>query len=140
MQHSVETRPPFLDPDVVRLAVNLPIEHRVEPRRKNPLCEIADSVLPPGVSTRRKIGFNFDVRTALDMANRDFLIDGQLRDLLGVPSAVWTDRIAAARGRQPLLLWTAEIWCRLFLDDQSTSAIADALWAPQTVKSGARRQ
>jgi hypothetical protein len=27
---SAETRPPFLDPDVVRLAVNLPIEYRVE--------------------------------------------------------------------------------------------------------------
>jgi asparagine synthase (glutamine-hydrolysing) len=33
MQHSIETRVPFLDPAVVSLAVNLPLETRVEPER-----------------------------------------------------------------------------------------------------------
>ena len=62
MQASIETRPPFLDPDVVRLGVNMTVSQRVEPRRKAPLRALADRYLPTSIAARKKVGFNFDTR------------------------------------------------------------------------------
>ena len=57
---SVETRVPFLDPDVVALALNLPVEARIEPVRKAPLAALAQRLLPPGIAERPKVGFGFE--------------------------------------------------------------------------------
>jgi asparagine synthase (glutamine-hydrolysing) len=85
MKESIETREPFLDPDVVSLAVNLPLESRVEPRRKELLRGLADRHVLPGVGDRSKIGFGFDVARYIEsVARPEFLLAGHLREVLGV--------------------------------------------------------
>jgi asparagine synthase (glutamine-hydrolysing) len=130
MQASVETRVPFLDPDVAALALCLPLETRMEPGRKGVLRDIADRHLPREVARRRKRGFGFDVRRYIEPTARpEFLADGALRELLGVERGRW----AAATVPMPsaahaLRLWSGEVWCRVVLDGQPPERVADALW------------
>jgi asparagine synthase (glutamine-hydrolysing) len=131
MQCGVETRVPFLDPDVVAVALNLPLEQRIEPERKAPLRAIARRLLPDGVADRPKVGFGFEVERYLGggVARSEFLVDGRLREVLEVGDRdAWRARVSSAVGQQALLMWTAEIWCRLFLDGDSVEAVEDALW------------
>ena len=129
MQNSIETRVPFLDPEVIALALNLPLETRVTPYRKGILRELARELLPAGVAERAKMGFGFDVRRYLtDAAAPGFLEDGHLRDLLAVPRDSW---LAAVRGMpRPHILrfWTGEIWARLMLEGESIEAVESQLW------------
>lgn len=129
MQRSIETRVPFLDPGVVSLALNLPLEARVEPRRKGVLRDVARRLLPPQVADRRKLGFGFDVDAYVRPAARpEFMRDGMLRDQLRVPAAAWEEALGIVRGHDVLRLWTAEIWCRLFLEGEEVAGVAGALW------------
>jgi asparagine synthase (glutamine-hydrolysing) len=131
MQCSIETRVPFLDPAVVALALNMPLEQRIEPERKAPLRAIGRRLLPEGVAERPKVGFGFEVERYLGggVARESFLLDGRLREVLAVGDReAWRERVSSAVGQPALLLWTAEIWCRLFLDGDSVEAVEDALW------------
>jgi len=61
MQVSVDARVPFLDPRVVDLALNLPLEARTTPWSKGILRDVARGLLPMSSAHRRKIyGMNFD--------------------------------------------------------------------------------
>ena len=130
MQASIETRVPFLDPDVAALALCLPLEARMEPGRKGVLRDLADRHLPREVARRRKRGFGFDVRRYIEPAARpEFLADGALRDLLGVERDRWAAATAPApSAAQALRLWSGEVWCRAVLEGQSTDDVAAALW------------
>ena len=130
MMHSVETRVPFLDPDVVELALNVPLEQRVEPERKAPLREIGRRLLPRSVAAREKVGFGFDVARYLDGAVREeFLRGGRLRDALGVAQADWDPRVPAmCAALGPL---TAEIWLRTVVEGDPVDAVQAELWAAE---------
>lgn len=129
MLASVETRIPFLDPSVVKLAVNLPLEHRVEPRRKAPLRAIADRLLPPEISRRPKVGFGFDVGRYLQPAARpEFLRDGMLRHEMKVDRLRWEAAIRGISGHAWLTMWSSEIWCRSLLAGHSDQEVESALW------------
>jgi len=129
MQSSIETRVPFLDPGVVGLALNLPLEARVEPRRKGVLRDIARAHLPPEIAARRKVGFGFDVGAYLGpAADPGFLAGGMLREELEVPAAAWRESLRLATGHEVLRLWTAEVWCRLFLGRETVATVEAALW------------
>ena len=129
MQHSIETRVPFLDPEVVALSLNLPLEARATPERKGVLRDLARAHLPRGVANRTKLGFGFDVRRYLDGAARpDFLADGRLRDAFEVPAGEWRAGVAHLSSAHALRLWTGEVWCRLFLDGEDDAAVEAALW------------
>jgi asparagine synthase (glutamine-hydrolysing) len=129
MQHSIETRVPFLDPEVVALSLNLPLEARATPERKGVLRDLARAHLPRGVARRTKLGFGFDVRRYLDGAARpEFLADGRLRDALAVPAEEWRAAVAHLSSAHALRLWSGEAWCRLFLDGEDPAAVEAALW------------
>jgi asparagine synthase (glutamine-hydrolysing) len=129
MQGSIETRVPFLDPAVVALALNLPLEARTRPLRKGVLRDLGAAHLPPRVSRRAKVGFGFDVRRYLDGAARpEFLRDGALRDVFGLPHDAWTDVVAGASSAHALRLWSGEAWWRLFVDGATPDAVARELW------------
>ena len=130
MQQSIETRVPFLDPDVVALAVNLPLESRVRPERKGLLREIGARVLPPEIAARPKVGFGFDIDAYLAPGLRPgFLADGRLREALGEPAGPWAARVAGLRGQQHMLALSAEVLCRGLLDGEHPEAITAALWS-----------
>lgn len=130
MQHSIETRVPFLDPDLTRLAVNLPLEARTGPQAKGLLRDLAAAQLPRAVARRPKqagpvVGFAAPLDTA---THREFLEDGLLREVLEVPAAAWQSGVASASGNRKLSFWSAEIWCRLFVAGRPADQIADELW------------
>jgi asparagine synthase (glutamine-hydrolysing) len=128
MMHSVETRVPFLDPEVVALALNMPLERRIEPERKAPLRALGRRLLPPSVVARQKVGFGFDVGRYLGGAVREgFLRDGRLREELGVAAPDWEPGLPAMSAA--LAPVTAEIWLRAVVDGQPTEAVQAELWA-----------
>ncbi len=129
MQHSIETRVPFLDPELVAFAANLPLEARIEPQRKALLRELAARYVPAAIAARPKIGFGFDIDRCIGSALRpSFLGDGHLRELLARPVQDWTVIVDALRGQQRLIFVTAEILCRSLIDGQSGAAIERELW------------
>nr|MDQ3935256.1 asparagine synthase (glutamine-hydrolyzing) [Actinomycetota bacterium] len=127
MMHSIETRVPFLDPDVVGLALNLPLEVRLEPERKAPLREIGRRLLPAGVVERPKIGFGFEVPPYLAPAVRpEFMRDGMLREVFAADRGEWERHLPGiCSGLRPV---TAEIWLRAVLEGQSSDRISQDLW------------
>jgi asparagine synthase (glutamine-hydrolysing) len=130
MAGSVETRVPFLDPDVVRLALNLPLESRTQPRLKGILRDVARRHMPPSIANRRKHpGLAFDATRRIEEAARpQFLADGFLRQALRQPQARWNELRAAGTRRTGLRLWTAEIWTRLFVEGHSVARVEADLW------------
>jgi asparagine synthetase B (glutamine-hydrolysing) len=129
MQESIETRVPFLDPAVVALALNLPLEARTRPERKGVLRDLGARHLPSGVASRVKVGFGFDVRAyVLGAARPGFLADGRLRDELRFERFEWESAIGRLTSDQALRTWTAEAWCRLMLDGQPIETVEAALW------------
>jgi asparagine synthase (glutamine-hydrolysing) len=129
MEASIETRVPFLDPELVALALNLPLEVRVEPERKGLLRDLGRRYLPPGVAERTKVGFGFDTQRYLVPAARpEFLDNGRLRELISEEAWEVATSQAKVWGHRALLLWTAEIWCRAFLEDESNEVIEEQLW------------
>lgn len=128
MKASIETREPFLDPELVALALNLPLELRIAERPKAVLRRIAKRHLPAAIGEREKVGFGFDYgRYLADRARPGFLADGMLRELQGVPAERW--RAMIAEPAWPLPLWTAEIWMRLMIGGDSVAAVEAELWA-----------
>lgn len=129
MQHSIETRVPFLDPDVVAFLLNTPLEYRVEPIRKALLRELAVRLLPDAVAAREKVGFGFDtdryIRPAL---NEAFLLDGSLREVLQVPLEEWRRFSASLRGQPLLLFVTGEVWSRALIEGSTEPSIESDLW------------
>ena len=129
MQESIETRVPFLDPAVVALALNLPLEARTRPERKGVLRDLGARHLPGGVASRIKAGFGFDVREyLLGAARPGFLADGRLRDELRFDRSEWESAIGTLASDQALRTWTAEVWCRLILDGQPVETVEAELW------------
>ena len=127
MMHSVETRVPFLDPEVVALALSMPLERRIEPERKAPLRALGRRLLPAGVAEREKVGFGFDVGRYLGGAVREgFLRDGLLREELGVDRAGWEERLPALTAALAPL--TAEIWLRALVRGDPVEAVEAELW------------
>jgi asparagine synthase (glutamine-hydrolysing) len=129
MQASIETRVPFLDPAVVALALNLPLEARTRPLRKGILRDLGAAHLPPRVSRRAKVGFGFDVRRYLEGAVRpEFLLDGALREVFGVPREAWGSVVGGASSAHALRLWSGEVWVRLFANDTGQESAERELW------------
>ena len=129
MQHSIETRVPFLDPGVVALALNLPLEARVEPLRKGILREVGARRLPDEIARRKKLGFGFDVRGYMEgAAQPEFVLEGSLRELLEIERDAWREGLESCTSHEALRLWTGEIWCRTLLEDGSVEAVESELW------------
>ena len=130
MQASVEARVPFLEPAVVNLVLNLPLEARVGPWSKGILRDVARRVLPWSIAHRPKIyGMAFDARTWIEeSASRTFLTDGLLRDTLRIPENEFNDVIAAGNHVVRVRLWSAEVWCRSVLAGHSIQQIEQDLW------------
>lgn len=130
MQASVEARVPFLEPAVVKLVLNLPLEARVGPWSKGILRDVARRVLPWSAAHRPKIyGMAFDSRVWIeDAANPRFLTDGLLRDTLRIPKNEFQATVVAGDRIAKVRLWSAEVWCRSALAKQSIKEIEHDLW------------
>jgi asparagine synthase (glutamine-hydrolysing) len=130
MASSVETRVPFLDPDVIALALNLPLEARLEPRRKGVLRDVVRRRFGEALAERSKLGFGFDTRGLIEArADPSFLLDGRLREVLETPTGEWEEGVRTMPDTWALPVWTAEVWCRLMLDGTPRDEVEAALWS-----------
>jgi asparagine synthase (glutamine-hydrolysing) len=58
MAHSIESRVPLLDNEVIEFALRLPSKYKIkEGRRKHTLKQLAATLLPPEILSRKKQGF-----------------------------------------------------------------------------------
>jgi asparagine synthase (glutamine-hydrolysing) len=130
MQVSVEARVPFLDPRVVDLALNLPLEARVTPWSKGILRDVAGGLLPWTIAHRPKIyGMDFDAGAWIeDAANPRFLSQGVFREVFGIADREFADILAVVRGALRVRLWSAEVWCRSIFAGASLATIERDLW------------
>lgn len=126
MAHGVEVRVPFLDPELVRTAFNIPLAlHYRHGERKALLKNIAARWLPADIVTARKKGFSsplgdwFGSRS--DAWLRNWLQDGMLVSA-GILRSDWPTRTAALQAvngamglRSRWLLLTAELWARRWI-------------------------
>jgi asparagine synthase (glutamine-hydrolysing) len=127
MAHSIESRVPLLDHNVVSFAASLPSDMKLRGRaRKRVLKQAAASVLPAEVFTRPKHGFGVPTGTWFRSPLRDFVVD-----TLQSPRAVqrgyfepaFVDRVVrehlTGRRDHTLRLWQLlmfELWHRQYLD------------------------
>ena len=133
MGHSLETRLAFLDREVVELVVNLPLEHRIAPASKGLLRDVARRWLPEAIVKRPKLA-GMQLRGSGRIgaaARRSFLEDGYLRDLIELPADGW--RGVLDRTVDRTRLWTAEVWCRLFIEGHSVATVERDLWVPEAI-------
>lgn len=130
MQVSVEARVPFLDPRVVELALNLPLDARVGPWSKGILRDVARRLLPWRIAHRPKIyGMEFDAGAWIeDAADTRFLSQGMFREVFAIPAQVFDDALGVARGSLRVRLWSAEVWCRSVFAGESAQTIEKELW------------
>lgn len=126
MAHGVEVRVPFLDPELVALAFQIPLAlHYRRGERKALLKRIAAQYLPGQVVTPRKKGFSSPLEKWFDAGlepwMRSWTEDGMLvRQGLLRPD--WPQRLAsvpalqgAAGKRARWLILTAELWARRWI-------------------------
>lgn len=140
MAASVESRFPFLDSKVVKLAVNLPTwrKARISPAGQNPkhrfvidkwiLRKVADRYMPKALSRRHKVPWPYQVQDRITIPE-PFFADSYVRDLFG-----FTDReLGYLMGSGPqqlkLDLLHLEVWAQMFLNGSSVDEQVQKLQA-----------
>jgi asparagine synthase (glutamine-hydrolysing) len=133
MAHSVESRVPLLDLDLVRFAAGIPDEQRFRHGPKGLLKKALATMLPESTLNKRKWGFTFDpveqYRKDLRKMAIDILTPDRLRrDGIFQPSFV--ESVLRARPHQRLrwhyfMLWQMiglQFWRELFLGQEVRAA------------------
>jgi asparagine synthase (glutamine-hydrolysing) len=133
MAHSIESRVPLLDNEVIDFAATLPAHFKIhEGRRKHVLKEAVKGLLPPAILDRRKQGFGvpLDVwfRGALTSVFADILGSARTRQR-GYFQTSFIDRIVrehlSGRRDHTLRLWQLlvfELWHRRYVDTSAVPA------------------
>jgi asparagine synthase (glutamine-hydrolysing) len=127
MAHSIESRVPLLDHEVVSFAASLPSEMKIqEGQRKRVLKEAAARILPAEVLSRRKQGFGVPIGTWFRGPLRDFVVDtlqSPRARQRGYFQRAFVDRVVSehqsGRRDHTLRLWQLlmfELWHRRYLD------------------------
>jgi asparagine synthase (glutamine-hydrolysing) len=149
MAASVESRAPFLDRDLTKTVVNLPLSYRLRGGAdKWILKEVAAQYLPHEILYRRKVGFPLPVDAYIaPLARHEFFRDGFCVNLLGFHQRGLNECLSNWRrdvhGFFNLL--ALEIWGQLFflgrpLEDitHRVLELSDEVESPPTVKPGLR--
>jgi len=127
MAAGVESRVPFLDPDLVALAARIPSRMKQQGRVGKAIFKKAmEASLPREVIYRPKTGFGAPIRRWLkvelrglvdEMLSPDALRRRGLFDPRGVGNLIALDRAGRVDGAYTIFaLLCVEMWCRLFVD------------------------
>jgi asparagine synthase (glutamine-hydrolysing) len=132
MAHSVESRVPLLDLELVRFAARIPADLRFRSGLKGLLKEAMRGTLPDRVLEKRKWGFTFDpveqYRKDLGPMAREILSPAGLRQT-GIFNPDFVQSVLNAEPHQRLrwhyfLLWQmigVELWQEAFVRDRSST-------------------
>jgi asparagine synthase (glutamine-hydrolysing) len=127
MAHSIESRVPLLDHEVVSFAASLPAHMKIAGgERKRVLRKAAAAILPAEVFARPKRGFGVPIGTWFRRPLRDFVVDtlqSPRARQRGYFEPAFVDRVVrehlAGRRDHTLRLWQLlmfELWHREYLD------------------------
>jgi asparagine synthase (glutamine-hydrolysing) len=145
MAASIESRFPFLDSTLVKLAVNMPFYYKIRPslkaldprhfffRDKYILREVADRYLPRGLSQRSKQAFPVNAYQRMQIPAA-FFERSFVADLFGISSREVRYLIDNARQDLKLKLLHLEIWGDVFLEEVPQQSIVSKLREHITVK------
>jgi asparagine synthase (glutamine-hydrolysing) len=129
MAHSIESRVPLLDNEVIDFAARLPVDLKIrDGRRKYILKRAASGLLPESVLQRRKQGFGVPVgvwfRGGLRQLFADVLLGQRARERgyfnLGFVQRLVREHLDGTRDHT-LRLWALlifELWHRQYLDSR----------------------
>jgi asparagine synthase (glutamine-hydrolysing) len=149
MAHSIESRVPLLDHEVVSFAATLPSPMKIHGgERKRLLRQVAAKILPAEVLTRKKQGFGVPIGQWFRSPLRDFVVDtlqSSRARQRGYFQGSFVNRIVSehltGRRDHTLRLWQLlmfELWHRRYLDGSSLPLSRAAL--PQKDNRGARAE
>jgi asparagine synthase (glutamine-hydrolysing) len=144
MAHSLETRSPLVDPQVVDFAASVPGPMKLHGRKlKWMLRRVASRYLPRELIYRKKQGFGFPLALWMRSELRDFLqnLFKQSRFVeMGLFEQAYMDRILAehleGKTDHNFRLWiliNLELWHRLYFEGESVDdlrAFTDSLMGP----------
>jgi asparagine synthase (glutamine-hydrolysing) len=127
MAHSLESRVPFLDNDLVDFVLTLPAEVKLSGRRSKDLFRKAmEGRLPDRVITRKKTGFTPPQAAWFQHAQRSYVREILLSESArerGIFREGFVEHVLdehdAGRDDRRLLIWTLlcmEWWHRIFID------------------------
>jgi asparagine synthase (glutamine-hydrolysing) len=145
MAASVESRFPFLDSRLVKLAVNIPYQYKVrfsptvlEPehlflRDKWVLRKVADRYLPAVLSQRKKRGFPINAHTRMDIPT-EFFEESFVADLFDLDRRAIRYLMDHADGGLKRRLLHLEVWAHVCLHDAPRNKILAKLRNHITVR------
>jgi len=127
MATGVEVRVPLLDPDLISLATQLPIDYKQHGKVGKWIFKKAmEPYLPKDVIYRPKTGFGAPLRHWLkyelsslveDVLSKSSLEKRGLFDPCGVHKLIKMDRTGRVDATYPIFaLMCIELWCRIFID------------------------
>jgi asparagine synthase (glutamine-hydrolysing) len=134
MAASIESRFPFLDSRLVKLAVNMPYQYKVRfspavverehlfLRDKWVLRKVAERYLPPVLSQRKKLGFPVNAHSRMDIGT-EFFDDSLVANMFELDrrtTRYWVDRASREVKRRLLYL---EVWAHVCLHDAPRETI-----------------
>lgn len=137
MAHSVESRVPLLDLELVRFAARIPDEVRFHQGPKGLLKKALRGVLPDDVLTKKKWGFTFDPVAQYRKDLRSMALDVLTPDRLrrsGVFNPDFVQKVLDAKPHPRLrwhyfLLWQmigVELWREIFIESEPSPASLDS--------------
>jgi asparagine synthase (glutamine-hydrolysing) len=138
MAHSVESRVPLLDLELVRFAARIPDEIRFQDGLKGLLKKALRGVVPDQVLTKRKWGFTFDPVEQYKKDLRPLAVEVLTPDRLrqsGVFNVDFVQSVLAAKPRPGLrwhyfLLWQMiglELWREIFIEGEPVHSTSPTL-------------
>ena len=113
MSTSLETRVPFLDPDVISVASRIPLQFNIVNKNgKLPLREILKKYVPQDLTERPKSGFAIPIgewlrgplrEWAEDLLSKDFIEEQGILNFEPIQK-VWKEHLSGKHD------WTPKIW------------------------------
>jgi len=146
MAASIESRFPFLDSQLVRLAVNMPYDCKVRfsptvlqkkhyfLRDKWVLRKVADRYLPPDLAHRPKFGFPFSAFRRMQISPK-FFEDSFVSQIFGLGRRKTQYLIEHVDRSLKLKLLHLEIWARVCLNNAPTQRVTETLKQQVTIAS-----
>lgn len=124
MQASIESRVPFLDPEVARVAANLPLADKFSRTESKVLLKVvATRYLPHDVVYREKIGFGTPAADYVRAIPADLFRNGYLAQEFGLPQAEITEAIDRDADNYGSMFYGLELWGRMFVWGEKPEAL-----------------
>jgi len=129
MAASVEARVPFLDPDLVGLALAVPPSLKfgskgVRPVGKQILKRVAESYLPSDIVHRKKMGFVIPPTFYLSRWPESWMRAGFIVSEFNLEPSEFAAWIGAKHGQSACWMLTMEMWGQMFVRDRTPDVVA----------------